>query len=58
MHTFVLNPKLPVTVYYTGKHVSRVFEDLRMIKAPNTPLKANEPSLLKTDTSIFVNKQL
>jgi transposase InsO family protein len=36
MHAFVLNPKLPVTVYYIGKHVSRVFEDLRKMKAPNT----------------------
>jgi hypothetical protein len=35
MHVFVLNPKLPVTVYYTGKHVSRVFEDIRKMKAPN-----------------------
>jgi hypothetical protein len=35
MHAFVLNPKLSVTVYYTGKHVSRVFEDLRKMKAPN-----------------------
>jgi hypothetical protein len=35
IHTFVLNPKLPVTVYYTGKHVSYVFEDLQKMKAPN-----------------------
>jgi hypothetical protein len=35
MHTFILKPKLPVIVYYTGKHVSRVFEDLRKMKAPN-----------------------
>jgi hypothetical protein len=35
MHAFVSNPKLPVTVYYSGKHVSRVFEDLRKMKAPN-----------------------
>jgi hypothetical protein len=34
MYAFVLNLKLPVTVYYTGKHVSRVFEDLRTMKAP------------------------
>jgi hypothetical protein len=32
MHAFVLNPKLPVTVYYTWKHVSRVFEDVRKMK--------------------------
>jgi hypothetical protein len=25
MHAFILKPKLPVTVYYTGKHVSCVF---------------------------------
>jgi hypothetical protein len=36
MHAFILNPKLLVTVYYTRKHVSRVFEDLRMMKAPNS----------------------
>jgi hypothetical protein len=35
MHTFISKPKLPVTVYYTGKHVSCVFEDLRKRKAPN-----------------------
>jgi hypothetical protein len=28
-------PKLPVIVYYTGKHVSCVFEDLQKRKAPN-----------------------
>jgi hypothetical protein len=32
---FISKPKLPVTVYYTGKHVSCVFEDLRKTKAPN-----------------------
>jgi hypothetical protein len=36
MLTFILKPKLPMTVYHTGKHVSRVFEDLRKMKAPNT----------------------
>jgi hypothetical protein len=36
MHTFISKPKLPVTVYYTGKHVSCVFEDLQKRKAPNT----------------------
>jgi hypothetical protein len=35
MHTFISKPKLPVTVYYTGKHVSCVFEDLWKMKAPN-----------------------
>jgi hypothetical protein len=34
MYTFILNSKITVTVYYTGKHVSRVFEDLRKMKAP------------------------
>jgi hypothetical protein len=38
MHAFVLKSKLPVTVYYTGKRVSRVFEDLQKMKAPNTEL--------------------
>ena len=37
-HTFVLKPKLPETVYYTGKHVSYVFEDLRKRKSPSTTL--------------------
>jgi hypothetical protein len=36
MYTFILKTKPPVTVYYTGKHVSRVFEDLRKTKA-DTP---------------------
>jgi hypothetical protein len=36
MHTFILKPKLPKTVYYTGKHVNYVFEDLRKRKAPNS----------------------
>jgi hypothetical protein len=36
MYTFISEPKLPVTVYYTGKHVSRVFEDLRKTKAPKS----------------------
>jgi hypothetical protein len=36
MHTFISKPKLPVTVYYTRKHVSCVFEDLQKRKAPNT----------------------
>jgi hypothetical protein len=36
MRTFILKPKLPVAVYYTGKHVSCVFEDLWKMKAPNT----------------------
>jgi hypothetical protein len=35
VHTFILKPKVPVTVYYTGKHVNRVFEDLRKTMAPN-----------------------
>jgi hypothetical protein len=35
MYTFISKSKLPVTVYHTGKHVSRVFEDLRKTKAPN-----------------------
>jgi hypothetical protein len=39
MHTFVSNPKLPVTVYYSGKHVSHVFEDLWKMKAPNKYIK-------------------
>jgi hypothetical protein len=34
MYTFISKPKPPVTVYYTGKHVSHVFEDLRKTKAP------------------------
>jgi hypothetical protein len=38
MYTFISKPKLTVTVYYTRKHVSRVFEDLRKTKAPNTSL--------------------
>jgi hypothetical protein len=36
MHTFISKSKLPMTVYYTEKHVSRVFEDLQKMKAPNT----------------------
>jgi hypothetical protein len=36
MHTFISKPKLHVTVYYTGKHVSHVFEDLWKTKAPNS----------------------
>jgi hypothetical protein len=36
MYTFIPKPKLPVTIYYTGKHVSRDFEDLRKTKAPNS----------------------
>jgi hypothetical protein len=35
MHTFISKLKLPVIVYYTGKHVSCVFEDLQKRKAPN-----------------------
>jgi hypothetical protein len=35
MHAFILKTKLPVRVYYTGKHVSCVFEDLQKMKAPN-----------------------
>jgi hypothetical protein len=38
MHTFISKPKPPVIVYYSGKHVSRVFEDLRKMKAPNSKL--------------------
>jgi hypothetical protein len=38
MYTFISKPKPPVTVYYTGKHVSRVFEDLRKTKAPNNEI--------------------
>jgi hypothetical protein len=38
MHTFIINLKLPKTVYYTGKHVSHVFEDLQKMKAPNRGL--------------------
>jgi hypothetical protein len=34
MHSFISKPKLPVTVYYTGKHVSCVFEELQKRKAP------------------------
>jgi hypothetical protein len=33
-----LKPKLLVTVYYTGKHVSCIFEDLWKMKAPNSAL--------------------
>jgi hypothetical protein len=36
MCTFILKTKLPVAVYYTGKHVSCVFEDIRKMKAPNS----------------------
>jgi hypothetical protein len=35
MHTFISKSKLPMTVYYTGKHVSCIFEDLQKRKAPN-----------------------
>jgi hypothetical protein len=35
MYTFISESKLPVTIYYTGNHVSRVFEDLRKTNAPN-----------------------
>jgi hypothetical protein len=35
MYTFISKPKPPVTVYYTGRHVSHVFEDHRKTKAPN-----------------------
>jgi hypothetical protein len=46
MHTFILKPKLPVTIYYTGKHVSCVFEDLQKMKAPNnSPLGGYYDSL-------------
>jgi hypothetical protein len=41
MYTFIPKPKLPVAVYYTGKHVSRVFEDLQKTKAPNNKGKVN-----------------
>jgi hypothetical protein len=34
MHTFILHPKLAVTVYYTGKHVSHVVEDLSEDEGP------------------------
>jgi hypothetical protein len=34
MYTFISKLKLPVIVYYTRKHVSRVLEDLRKTKAP------------------------
>jgi hypothetical protein len=37
MHTFILKLKLPLTVYYTRKHVTHVFEDLQKMKAPNRP---------------------
>jgi hypothetical protein len=36
MHSFIPRPKVPVTIYYSGKYVSRVFEDLRKTKAPNS----------------------
>jgi hypothetical protein len=35
MHTFISKSKLLETAYYTGKHVSYVFENLRKRKAPN-----------------------
>jgi hypothetical protein len=41
MHALILKPKLPVTVYYTGKHVSRVFEDLQKMKTPNNNFLRN-----------------
>jgi hypothetical protein len=35
MYTFISKSKPPVTVYYAGRHVSHVFEDLRKTKVPN-----------------------
>jgi hypothetical protein len=62
IHAFVLNPKLLVTVYYTGKHVSRVFEDLRKMKAPNityeTPPTLSLTHLLPLPFQIFGEKSL
>lgn len=46
MYTFIPKPKLPVIVYYTGKHVSLVFEDLRKTKAPNNVTHTNVISVV------------
>jgi hypothetical protein len=42
MHTFISKPKLLVTVYYTEKHVSCVFEDLRKRKVSNSQLAGRQ----------------
>jgi hypothetical protein len=43
-----------VTVYYTGKHVSCVFEDLRKMKAPNSRLPKKKMHLVDMSTLLIL----
>jgi hypothetical protein len=47
-----------VIVYYTGKHVSRVFEDLRKTKAPNSSPHSINLFLYLTNSDCDVNEGL
>jgi hypothetical protein len=66
MPIFIPKPKLPVTVYYFGKHVSYVFEDVRKMKAPNIRLitslltiiiKVSKVLLIKEDPKAALNRE-
>jgi hypothetical protein len=66
MPIFIPKSKLPVTVYYSGKHVSCVFEDLRKMKAPNIRLitslltiiiKVSKVLLIKEDPKAALNRE-
>jgi hypothetical protein len=55
MYTIISKSKPPVTEYYTGKHVSRVFEDLQKTKAANRGLdnRFREPLVWHVFTPIL-----
>jgi hypothetical protein len=58
MHTFILKPKLPETIYYTEKRVSYVFEDLRKRKAPNNILLEGTCKNYAANKVEYTNTQL
>jgi hypothetical protein len=58
MHTFISKPKLPAMVYYTGKHVSCVFEDLRKMKTPTVDPHSIYLFLRLTNSDFDVNESL
>jgi hypothetical protein len=58
MYTFISKPKLPEIVYYTGKQVSYVFEDLRKRKAPTVAPHSINLFLHLTNSGCDVNEGL
>jgi hypothetical protein len=57
-HLHLKPPKLPVTVFYTEKHVSCVFEDIRKRKAPTVASHSINLFLHLTNLDCDVNKGL